>query len=219
MNRQLFYGQYKRIDSYFTNSDLGASFQPASLPSIAEKQLLTSLQQAHPKHFPNAALGPMIQPVTTEEPHSLRKNLKLARELLAEAGWVYRDGALRNRTGQPFKFEIVDDGGAMVRLIAAYVRNLEKLGIQVEMRSTDYALYQKRLEDYDFEMTTMKFPDSQSPGNELWDRFGSQAALTKGSDNIIGVQSPVVDALIAEVVKARNRKELVTATRALDRVL
>jgi microcin C transport system substrate-binding protein len=65
----------------------------------------------------------------------------------------------------------------------------------------------------------MKFPDSQSPGNELWDRFGSQAALTKGSDNIIGVQSPVVDALIAEVVKARNRKELVTATRSLDRVL
>ena len=219
MNRQLFYGQYQRIDSYFTNSDLGASYQPGSLPSPAEKQLLSSLQQAYPKHFPSAALGPMIRPVTTQEPHSLRKNLKLARDLLAEAGWVYRDGALRNRAGQPFKFEIVDDGGAMVRLIAAYVRNLEKLGIRVDMRSTDYALYQKRLEEYDFEMTTMKFPDSQSPGNELWDRFGSQAALTKGSDNIIGVQSPVVDALIAEVVKARNRNELVTATRSLDRVL
>ena len=219
MNRLLFYGQYHRIDSYFSNSDLGASYQPGSLPSAAERKLLEPLQRAYPKHFPAKALGPMTLPVTTEAPSSLRQNLRQARELLAQAGWVYKDGALRNAKGQPFEFEFMDDGGAMSRLVLAYARNLEKLGIKVDIRTTDYALYQKRLEEFDFFMTSMKFPDSQSPGNELWDRYGSESASTKGADNIIGVQSPVVDALIGEIVKAQTRKDLITATRALDRVL
>lgn len=219
MNRQLFFGQYHRIDSYFANSDLGASFEVGSLPSAQERKLLEPLQKAYPQHFPSKALGPMLKPVSTAEPLSLRQNLRQARELLAKAGWVYKDGALRNAKGQVFEFEVMDDGGAMVRLVAAYVRNLEKLGMKVQIRTTDYALYQKRLEEFDFDMTTMKFPDSQSPGNELWDRYGSESAGTKGSDNIIGVKSPVVDALIAHVVKAHSRKDLVAATRALDRVL
>ena len=219
MNRQLFYGQYHRIDSYFSNSDLGASYQPASLPSVEERKILESLQQKYPRYFPVKALGPMTLPVTTEAPSSLRQNLRHARELLAQAGWVYRDGALRNAKGQAFEFEFMDDGGAMSRLVTAYARNLEKLGIKLEIRTTDYALYQKRLEEFDFFMTSMKFPDSQSPGNELWDRYGSASAATKGSDNIIGVESPVVDALIGEIVKAQTRKDLITATRALDRVL
>ena len=219
MNRQLFFGQYRRIDSYFANSELGASYELGSQPSFEERKLLEPLKKAYPKDFPNQALGPMLLPVSTEEPQTLRKNLRQAKELLAQAGWLYKDGALRNAKGQVFHFEIMDDGGAMVRLVAAYVRNLEKLGMKVDIRTTDYALYQKRLEEFDFDMTTMKFPDSQSPGNELWDRYGSQSALTKGSDNIIGVRSPVVDALIGHVVKAQTRKDLVTATRALDRVL
>ncbi len=219
MNRQLFYGQYHRIDSYFSNSELGASFEAGSLPSAQERKLLEPLQKAYPQHFPKNALGPMLLPVTTEEPSSLRQNLRKARELLAQAGWVYKDGALRNAQGQAFRFEFMDDGGAMSRLVSAYVRNLEKLGMKVDIRTTDYALYQKRLEEFDFQMTSMKFPDSQSPGNELWDRYGSQSAATKGSDNILGVQSPVVDALISSIVKAQTRKDLITATRALDRVL
>jgi len=219
MNRQLFYGQYHRIDSYFSNSELGASFEAGSLPSAQERKLLEPLQKAYPQHFPKNALGPMLLPVTTEEPSSLRQNLRKARELLAQAGWVYKDGALRNAQGQAFHFEFMDDGGAMSRLVSAYARNLEKLGMKVDIRTTDYALYQKRLEEFDFQMTSMKFPDSQSPGNELWDRYGSQSATTKGSDNILGVQSPVVDALISSIVKAQTRKDLITATRALDRVL
>ncbi len=219
MNRQLFYGQYHRIDSYFSNSELGASYEAASLPSAQERKLLEPLQKAYPQHFPQGVLGPMLLPVTTEEPSSLRQNLRKARELLAQAGWVYKDGALRNAQGQAFRFEFMDDGGAMSRLVTAYARNLEKLGMKVDIRTTDYALYQKRLEEFDFQMTSMKFPDSQSPGNELWDRYGSQSATTKGSDNILGVQSPVVDALISEIVKAQTRKDLITATRALDRVL
>jgi microcin C transport system substrate-binding protein len=155
MNRQLFFGQYHRIDSYFANSDLGASFEVGSLPSTQERKLLEPLQKAYPQHFPSKALGPMLKPVSTAEPLSLRQNLRQARELLAKAGWVYKDGALRNAKGQVFEFEVMDDGGAMVRLVAAYVRNLEKLGMKVQIRTTDYALYQKRLEEFDFDMTTM----------------------------------------------------------------
>jgi len=102
MNRLLFYGQYHRIDSHFSNSDLGASYQPASVPSAAERKILEPLQRAYPKHFPTKALGPMTLPVTTEAPSSLRQNLRQARELLAQAGWVYKDGALRNANGQAF---------------------------------------------------------------------------------------------------------------------
>jgi microcin C transport system substrate-binding protein len=135
------------------------------------------------------------------------------------AGWQYRDGALRNERGEPFRMEMVENGGFFLRVISAYSRNLEKLGIQLDIRTSDFALYQKRINEYDFDMTTTRFPDSQNPGNELWDRFGSQAAKEKGSDNIIGVQSPVVDALVEEITKAQNRDELRAATRALDRVL
>jgi microcin C transport system substrate-binding protein len=138
---------------------------------------------------------------------------------LAQAGWQYRDGALRNMQGEPFRFEMVEDGPFFLRVISSYVRNLEKLGIQVDIRTSDFALHQKRMDEYDFDMTTIRFPDSQSPGNELWDRFGSQAAKEKGSDNVIGVQSPVVDALVDAIVKAQTREELRAATRALDRVL
>ena len=219
LNRQIFFDQYGRINSYFTNSDLSANFDGPSKPTEGELKLLKSLKTQYPQWVPDAVFGPMPPAPSTAPPGSLRQNLRKARELLLHAGWQYRDGALRNEKGEPFRFEINEDGGFFLRVISAYIRNLEKLGIQVDVRTSDFALHQKRMNEYDFDMTTIRFPDSQSPGNELWDRFGSQAALTKGSDNIIGVQSPVVDALIAEVVKARNRKELVTATRALDRVL
>lgn len=126
---------------------------------------------------------------------------------------------MRNAKGEPFVFEMLDDGGAMSRVMAAYARNLEKLGIQVNQRMTDFALYQKRLEEFDFDMISLRFPDSQSPGNELKDRFGSAAADEQGSDNVIGLKSPAVDALIDDVLRAQTRDELVIASRALDRVL
>jgi len=219
LNRQIFYNQYRRLDSYFANSDLGASYEPNSKPTGEELKLLKALDQKFPGQIPSAVFGQMPSPVSTKEPQSLRNNLRQARELLAQAGWTYRDGALRDKSGKPFTFEIVEDSPFLLRIITAYIRNLEKLGIKAEVRTSDYALYQKRLENYDFDMTTVRFPDSQSPGNELWDRFGSAAAKEKGSDNLIGVQSPVVDALIGEIVKAEKREQLVVGTRALDRFL
>lgn len=219
LNRQLFFEQYSRINSYFTNSDLSANFDGPRKPTEAELKLLKPLKVQYPKWVPDAVFGPMPAAPSTVPPDSLRQNLRKARDLLAQAGWQYRDGALRNMQGEPFRFEMVEDGPFFLRVLSSYIRNLEKLGIQVDIRTSDFALHQKRMDEYDFDMTTIRFPDSQSPGNELWDRFGSQAAKEKGSDNVIGVQSPVVDALVDAVVKAQTREELRAATRALDRVL
>ena len=219
LNRQLFFDQYGRINSYFTNSDLSANYQGETVPTEAELKLLKPLQAKYPQYVPEAVFGVIPPPPSTEAPSSLRNNLRKARELLAEAGWTYRDGALRNAKGEIFRFEIVEDGPFFMRILSAYVRNLEKLGIKVDIRTSDYALHQKRMDDYDFDMTTIRFPDTQSPGNELYDRFGSAAAKERGSDNVIGVQSPVVDALIDAIVKAETREQLQAATRSLDRVL
>jgi microcin C transport system substrate-binding protein len=219
LNRQIFYDQYSRINSYFQNSDLSANFDGPRKPTEAELKLLRPLKTKYPQWVPDAVFNPMPPAPSTKSPDSLRQNLKKARELLMHAGWQYRDGALRNEKGEPFRFEMVENGGFFLRVISAYVRNLEKLGVQVDIRTSDFALHQKRMDEFDFDMTTVRFPDSQNPGNELWDRFGSQAAKEKGSDNVIGIQSPVVDALIQEITKAQNREELRAATRALDRVL
>ncbi len=215
LNRQLFYGAYRRLDSYFANSELAAADSMTGMPSKGELALLEPLRsKLDPEVF-----GVLSAPPSTDPPSSLRDNLREARRLLAQAGWTYSDGALRNTKGEPFEFEMLDDGGAMSRVMAAYARNLEKLGIQVNQRTTDFALYQKRLEEFDFDMISLRFPDSQSPGNELKDRFGSAAADEPGSDNVIGLKSPAVDALIDNVLRADNRDELITASRALDRVL
>jgi microcin C transport system substrate-binding protein len=139
--------------------------------------------------------------------------------LFKQAGWEYRDGALRNAKGEPFAFEIMDDQSALSRVISVYVRNLQKLGIQVTQRTADFALVQKRMEEFDFDMTSLRFPDVTSPGNEMFDRFGSAAADEKGSSNAWGLKDPAVDKLVQALVAADTRKQLVGAARALDRVL
>ncbi|UXY16765.1 extracellular solute-binding protein [Chitiniphilus purpureus] len=211
LNRQYFYNQYTRIYSYWSNSELAAR----GAPDADELRLLAPLRA----QLAPAVFGPVPEPVTTRAPHSLRANLIEARKLLAQAGWTYRDGALRNRHGQPFEFEFVDDSGPMLRVFLAYARNLEKLGIRAQVRNVDYALYQRRMDEFDFDMTTLRFPDSQSPGNELYDYYGSKAADTRASGNFTGVKSPAVDRLIDAVVTSATRAERVVAVRALDRVL
>lgn len=219
LNRQIFYNQYKRLDSYFSNSLLGAHYEKNSLPTGEELKILKYLQQKYPGEVPASVFGPMPTAVSTAEPHSLRSNLLQARELLAQAGWTYRDGALRNAAGQAFVFEMLEDSPFLLRILTAYVRNLEKLGIKANVRTTDNALYQQRLDEHDFEMTTIRYQDTQSPGNELWDRFGSEAASQKGTDNQIGVRLKSVDELIALITRAEERENLYSATRALDRIL
>jgi len=211
MNRQLFYGQYKRIYSFFNNSDLAAT----GLPSADELKLLEPLRD---KLNP-AVFGPAPVPPTTEAPSSLRANLVKAKELLQEAGWEYRDGVLRNAKGEPLTIEIIDDQGSMSRIISVYVRNLQKLGIQVNQRTADFALIQRRMQEFDFEMTTSNLGAFTSPGNELFDMYSSAAADENGSSNMWGLKDPAVDKLVAAVVAATSWKDLVAASRALDRVL
>ncbi|GLS04493.1 ABC transporter substrate-binding protein [Chitiniphilus shinanonensis] len=211
LNRQYFYGQYTRLDSYWANSELTAT----GLPGPDELKLLEPLRkQLSPEVF-----GPARLPSDTRPPHSLRANLLEARELLRQAGWTYRDGALRNAAGKPFEFEFMDDSGPMLRVFLALSRNLEKLGIRGSPRTVDYALYQRRMDEFDFDMTTLRFPDSQSPGNELYDYFSRKSADTKGTGNFMGVRDPAVDKLIDAVVASENRAQRVIAVRALDRVL
>lgn len=211
MRRQLFYGQYTRTKSFFNNSDLGAS----GVPSADELALLMPLKDK----LDPSVFGEVPVPPSTDAPSSLRANLRQAQALLAQAGWTYRDGALRNAKGEPFQFEILEDQGSQARVIAVYVRNLQKLGIQVRERISDYALLNKRMEDFDFDATVIRFPAAESPGKEFFDIFGSKAADQKGSSNYWGLKDPVVDQLLGNLVAAKTRKELVAAARALDRVL
>ncbi|WP_244146901.1 extracellular solute-binding protein [Paraburkholderia bryophila] len=214
LNRQLFFNQYTRIDSYFANTDL----QARGLPAPGE---LALLEPWRAKLDP-AVFGPPPKQPDTDAPGSLRANLLQARALLQQAGWTYRDNALRNARGEPFQFEILDDSGSsaqMEPIVATFIRNLQKLGITATFRVSDFAVYQKRLDAFDFDTTTIRMGDVQVPGSEQIDRFGSKAADTPGSDNVIGLKSPAVDAILRALVQAQTREQLLDATHALDRVL
>ncbi|MEM5435966.1 extracellular solute-binding protein [Paraburkholderia diazotrophica] len=214
LNGRLFYEQYKRINSFFVNTDL----QAQGKPDKGELAILAPLRD----ELDAAVFGEMPQQPDTDPPNSLRANLVRARELLAQAGWTYRDGALRNAKGQPFVFELLDDSGrgtSMEPIAAAYGRNLQKLGIRMNFRTLDYALIQKRIDAFDFDMTTVRLPDVQVPGTEQVSRFASAYADQQGSDNIAGVRSPAIDAILRKVISAQTREQLVDATHALDRVL
>jgi microcin C transport system substrate-binding protein len=211
MNRLLLYGQYRRTNSFFDASP----FKATGVPSPDELKLLEPFR----KSLPPEVFGPMVQQPTTLPPHSLRDNLKQARDLLAQAGWTYRDGALRDAAGTPFTISVIDDEPGFDRIILPFLQKLNLLGIQTNFREIDSALYQQRLDNRQFDMLTYIHTPVSIPGFELIDRYGSKAASRVGSLNMSGVKSPAVDALIDAVLKARTLAELETATHALDRVL
>ncbi|MBN3810974.1 extracellular solute-binding protein [Paraburkholderia sp. Ac-20347] len=211
MNRMMFYGQYTRLKSYFDVSPFAAT----GLPSAQELALLEPYRAS----LPPEVFGPMMQLPNTLPPNSLRGNLREARDLLAQAGWHYRDGALRNAAGEPMTVEIIDDEPGMDRLILPYTQALGMLGIQAHLREIDSALYQKRIDNFDYDMTTYIYAPTTIPGAELVRRFGSAAASQVGSENYPGVRMKVVDKLIDAVQKANTLADLETATHALDRVL
>jgi microcin C transport system substrate-binding protein len=211
MNRQLFYGSYKRLKGYFG----GGEMEALGTPGPDELALLEPVRnQVRPEVF-----GPVAYPPSTDPPRSLRQNLREAREMLRQAGWVYRDGALRNAKGEPFVIEYLDSKEGSLRTLAPWVRALEKLGIRFEFRQMDFAIYQERLRKFQFDMTGIRLPGTSSPGNELWDVFGSKAAKQEDSNNLWGIQDPVVDMLIGKLVSAQTKPDAVAAGKALDRVL
>jgi microcin C transport system substrate-binding protein len=211
MNRQLFYGLYKRVNGYFPNSE----FHAAGLPQPDELALLEPLRaQLRPEVFGPAPISP-----STAAPNSLRGNLRQAKALLNAAGWHYVDGALRNAKGEAFSIDFLNDQPSLIRIVGPFQNALEKLGIQLNYRVVDFSLAKQKMDNFDFEMTTTRIAGSTAPGGELQEYFGSAAAATPGSANIWGLADPAVDALLQKVVRASTRPDLSAAMRALDRVL
>jgi microcin C transport system substrate-binding protein len=211
MNRQLMYNSYTRVRGFFNNSD----FEAKGLPGPDELEVLLPLK----KNLPEKVFTEEVPlPPTTNPPHSLRDNLRKARELLAAAGWTYRDGALRNAKGEAFVVEYLDSGGGE-RMVAPYFQALSRLGIEGQYRRADFALLQKRLDVFDYDLWTLRIPGQEAPGAGLLDFLGSQSADTEGSSNWIGVRDPAVDALVKLAIGSNTRPELIARLRALDRVL
>jgi len=211
MNRQLFYGSYQRVTGLFGNTACAATGSPGP----DELALLEPWRA----QLPATVFGPMAQPPRTDGDQSLRGNLRRAQALLAEAGWRYRDGALRNAQGEPLVLEYLDSSEGKMATFASWGRNLEKLGVKLNFRSVDFALYLQRIQKFDFDLITLAVPGTHTPGQEYADLFGSKAADTEDSGNMAGVKSPAVDALIARMTAAKSEAELHSACRALDRVI
>ncbi len=212
-NRVLFHGQYTRSLSFFANSELAAD----NAPTAAELALL----KKHKADLPSEALTRTFSLPKAGSSDKLRSNLRAARRLLADAGWETVKGKLVNKqSGRPMRFEILLRNPHFERVIFPYIKNLERLGVEAVIRSIqEDARYQKRLEEFDFDMIVVVWPVSLAPGSELLDTWSSGAAATQGSRNFSGVASKAVDGLLDEVTSASSRAELLTAVRALDRAL
>ena len=223
LNRQLFYRSYEPSLSFWNNSELSANQnEQGSPPSADEKTLLKAIEQQTGQSWPDTIWGNLPERVTTQSPSSLRLNLKKARSLFAEAGWFYQNGKLINAKGEIFRIEFLSDSsgaGSFARIMTPLIKNLQQIGVQVSERVVDFSLYQKRLENFDFDIVSTVIPASLNPGNELRDTWGSQSASTAGSDNLAGIADRNVDALIQKIVQANQRSEMITATRVLDRWL
>ena len=211
MNRQMFYNAYQRVQGLFGNTDC----QATGLPSEAERRLLNPWRGK----IPDASLGPPAIAPQTDGNGSLRDNLRQAQALLKAAGWEYRDGALRNAANQVMELEYLDSGEAGARVVAPWSRNLEKLGVKLVFRAVDFALYQQRLQKFDFDIISLAYGGTHNPGQEFADLFGSKAAHQEDSGNHTGMQNPAVDALIETMVGAKTKDALLPACRALDRVI
>jgi microcin C transport system substrate-binding protein len=210
-NRNLFHGQYVRTRSYFDNSELAAS----GLPGPDEVKIL----EKYKGKVPDEVFAKAYAPPKTDGSGQIRGNLREADRLLKEAGWTIKDGKRVDGSGRPFEFEILLVSPQFERIVLPFVGNLERLGIQARVRTVDSAQYVRRVEAFDFDMVVMTFGQSESPGNEQRNYWGSAAADQPGSRNFMGVKDPVVDELIEALIAAPDRKALITRTRALDRVL
>jgi len=212
MNKSLFHGQYARSDSYFANSELAAK----GLPEGRELEILEAMRDLVPEEvFTIAYENPK-----TDGSGNNRGNLRRATELLAEAGWIVRDGRLVNEaTNERMSVEFLIDDPMFERVVVFYKQSLERLGMEVRIRPVDSAQYQRRTDDRNFDIIVRSFGQSVSPGNEQREYWGCAAAEQEGSRNVIGICDPAVEKLIDLVIFADNRDELIAAVRALDRVL
>ena len=210
-NKNLFYGQYTRTNSYFVNTELASS----GVPQGAELKLLEPFRDKLPADL---FTKPYTNPVTDGSGNN-RQNLRAAAQLLEEAGWKTVNGVRVNAEGKPMAVEFLLADPTFERVVAPYRQSLGRLGIKVTLRTVDSAQYQNRVDNRDFDIIVQSFGQSLSPGNEQRDYWSCAAAKEPGSRNVIGICDPVIEKLIDSVIFAKSREDLVTATHALDRVL
>ncbi len=212
MNKQIFFGQYKRISSYFEGTELASS----GLPEGQELEILNTVRDKVPPEL-------FTKPYTNPEsgtPAKARANLVEAVRLMKDAGWEVRNRRMTNvKTGETLSAEILIDSPDFERIVLFYRPPLERLGVTMTVRTVDDAQYENRLRRWDYDIIVANWNQSLSPGNEQRDYWGSQSADQQGSRNYAGIKNPAVDAMIEHVIFAKNRAELVAATKALDRVL
>ncbi len=211
-NKNLFFGQYTRTESYFSNSELAAT----GLPEGKELEIL----ERYRGRIPDEVFATPYRAPSTDGSGWPRENLRQAFALLEEAGWTVEDTRLINvHTGQPFEFEILLVSPAFERIVLPYVRNLKRLGIDARVRLVDQSQYINRLRSFDFDMIVAVWPETESPGNEQRNFWSSAAADLPAGRNYAGIKDPVVDELVELLISAPDRETLVARTRALDRVL
>ena len=210
-NSRLFHDAYERSSSFFGNSELGAE----DLPGEDELALLEPLREQLPK----AVFGPAYMPPTTDGSGNIRDQRRQAYALLQEAGWEIENDQLVNAEGVPLSFEFLLIQADFERVLLPFKRNLASLGIDLQLRRIDVSQYVNRLRSRDFDMVVTSFAQSNSPGNEQREYWHSSSADNSGSRNLMGLQDPAVDQLVEGLIQADSRAELITHTRALDRVL
>ena len=211
MSRQLFYGAYQRVHGLFGNT----ACETKGEPSAAELALLAPYKDK----LPAGTLGPMAMPPRTDGDSSLRANLRKAQQLLAQAGWTIQDGTLRNAKGEAMVLEYLDSSEGSIRMVSPWMRNLEKLGITLKLRTADFALYQQRLDKFDFDIISLNVPGTHNPGQEYAEFFGSANVDQEGGSNYTGVKSAAVDAMVAAMSSAKSEEQLLPACHALERIL
>ncbi|MBI5263132.1 MAG: ABC transporter substrate-binding protein [Bradyrhizobium sp.] len=213
MNKQIFFGQYKRISSYFDGAE---ELMATGLPQGKELEILEGVRaEVPPEVFTTVYSNP-----AGGSPEAVRENLREAMRLLKEAGYEVRDRKLVDtRTGTQLAFELLSQDPTFERVMLFYKPSLERLGIAVSVRTIDPTQYENRLREWDFDIVVASWAESLSPGNEQREFWGSRAADMAGSRNVVGIKNPAIDKLIDRVIYAKDRGELVAATKALDRVL
>lgn len=210
-NKNLMYGSYRRTSSYFQSSDMMAK----GPPSQEELALLDPLRGK----LPTEVFGEPFQLPESDGSGQDRAMLRRASELLKNAGYEIKDGKRRNAEGKGISIEFLGDEPSFERHHAGLIKNLATLGIDARLRFVDSVQYRSRIDDFDFDITVQSFGFSATPGKSLRSYFGSQAAKTKGSQNIAGISDPAVDTLIERAIEANSRAALTAACSALDRVL
>lgn len=216
MNKNFFYGLYIRTESYFENSDMKAKGKPTP-------EELALLEPFRAKLSPEV-FGEPYRPPQTDGTGNDRRSLREAQKLLAEAGWKLDpskpgEATVRNGKGETFDIEFLSFEPTFERILGAYIRNLQLIGIKAQIRNVDSSQYENRVKSFDFDIVSSRFTMGMSPGIELKNYWSSETARSDGSRNLAGIADPVVDALLEKVMDAKSRAELTTATRAIDRVL